>query len=340
MSVGKGAWLALSFAAIVAATPAGAFTAGGWHGQPSTDQNGKFSDCTMTAADKSGITLAFIISRDFEWGLVLVDDKWHLDVGSSQRVTLAIDKRAPIPADAKVVDGHGILIPLENSGPVVDAMRHGRRLTVVTQAGKVSFRLSGTRDAIAKLAACVSDQLEAENAHAGNSAFAALEAKPSADTKHRLFTNSEAVAFASNLLASADITGYTLIDPDENPMPNFDVVWTYANGIIGALAGYKDMGSVDLDEVATVVMADDSKSCKGDFASGKKQSEAADAVTVRRLFTACHSPNQSVEIHYTLLKTASGHLIQIAHMNTGDASGDAASADSAFLQGAALQNFK
>jgi len=88
------------------------------------------------------------------------------------------------------------------------------------------------------------------------------------------------------------------------------------------------------------VMADDSKSCKGDFASGKKQSEAADAVTVRRLFTACHSPNQSVEIHYTLLKTASGHLIQIAHMNTGDASGDAASADSAFLQGAALQNFK
>ena len=30
----------------------------------------------MTARCQSGITLAFIISRDFEWGLVLVDDKW------------------------------------------------------------------------------------------------------------------------------------------------------------------------------------------------------------------------------------------------------------------------
>ena len=36
-------------------------------------------------------------------------------------------------------------------------------------------------------------------------------------------------------------------------------------------------------EAATVVMADDSKNCKGDFTSGKKQSEPA---SVRRLFTA------------------------------------------------------
>jgi hypothetical protein len=49
---------------------------------------------------------------------------------------------------------------------------------------------------------------------------------------------------------------------------------------------------------------------------------------------------ESVEIHYTLLKTESGHLIQIAHMSLGDATGDAATADSAFLQGAALHDFK
>ncbi|MGA7546720.1 MAG: hypothetical protein WBW08_13000, partial [Methyloceanibacter sp.] len=341
MSVGTGLRLVLALGlAIVATLPANAFQSGEWEGQASTDETGKFSDCTMTAADESGITLAFIISRNFEWGLVLVDDTWGLAVGTSEEVTLAIDKRAPIPAEAKVVDAHGILIPLENSGPVVDAMRHGELLTVDTQAGKFSFRLSGTRNAIALLAACVSDELEAEKAKEGNSAFAALEAKQPSDTTHRLFTGSEAALFTSHLLTSAGIANYTLIDPTQNPMPNFDVVWTYANGIIGALAGYKDMGSVDLDEAATVVMADDAKSCKGDFASGKKQSEPADAVTVRRLFTSCRTGDQSVEIHYTLLKTESGHLIQIAHMSLGDATGDAATADSAFLQGAALQNLK
>jgi hypothetical protein len=63
-------------------------------------------------------------------------------------------------------------------------------------------------------------------------------------------------------------------------------------------------------------------------------------VTVRRLFTACRGPGQSIEIHYTLLKTPSGHLIQIAHMTLGDATGDVATADAAFLRDKAMQNFK
>ena len=321
-------------------TPAGAFKSGGWEGGANSDETGRFSDCTMTADYQNGITLAFIISRDFGWGLVLVNDKWKLDVGSAESVTLAIDSREPIPSTAKVVDLHGILVPLENEGPVVNAMRDGRRLSIVTPAGKISFRLTGTRGAIAALAGCVSDNLEGEKAAGGTSAFAALEAKPlaeSPDNPNKLFTGSEAVVFASNLLASAGITNYQLIDPTKNPMPNFDVVWTYANGIIGAISGYKDMGAVDLDEAATVVMADDSKNCKGDFTSGKKQSEPA---SVRRLFTACRTDGKSIEIHYTLVKTESGHLIQIAHLKLGDTTGDIASADSAFLQTAVLQNIK
>jgi hypothetical protein len=227
MPVGRGSWLAPALGLTIAATmPADAFQSGEWEGQASTDETGKFSDCTMTAADESGITSAFIISRNFEWGLVFVDDTWSLAVGTSEKVTLAVDKRAPIPTEAKVVDTHGILIPLENSGPVVDAMRHGEVLTVDTQAGRVSFRLSGTRNAIALLAAYVSDELEAEKAKEGNSAFAALEAKPPADTTHRLFTGSEATLFTSHLLMSAGITNYTLIDSAQNPMSNFDVVWS------------------------------------------------------------------------------------------------------------------
>jgi hypothetical protein len=326
---------------LAVATPAAAFKSGGWEGQANTDETGKFSDCTMTASYASGITLAFIISRDLAWGLVLVDDKWTLQIGAAEDITLAIDKTAPIPALAKVVDAHGILVPLETSGPLVAAMRRGHRLSVVTPWGKASFRLSGTSNALTQLAACVSEHLEAEKQTGSTSAIAALDAKPSAgDAAHRLFTDSEAVVFASNLLASAGITNYTLIDPAKNPMPNFDVVWSYSNGIIGALAGYKDMETVDLDEVAAVVIADDAKSCSGDFASGKKQDEDADGIAVHRIFTACHTGDQSVEIHYTLLKTPSGHLIQLAHMNLGDATGDVATADSAFLQGAVLENFK
>ena len=92
------------------------------------------------------------------------------------------------------------------------------------------------------------------------------------------------------------------------------------------------MGSADLDEAANIVMADDAKICKGDFASGRKISEPADLVSVKRLFTSCRSEGKSVEIHYTLVKTKSGHLIQLAHLNLGGATGNVATADSAFIR--------
>ena len=187
----------LVVAAALFAPPAQAFTSGGWEGQANSDDDGTFRDCTMTADYANGITLAFIISRDFGWGLVLANEKWNLQVGVEEPVTLSIDKLAPISGTAKVVDAHGILVPLENADPVVEAMRGGHTLAVVTPAGDVSFELSGTRDAIAALARCVSENLEAEKA--GRQ----VEAKaPEAgnDRGNKLFTASEAEAFASDLL--------------------------------------------------------------------------------------------------------------------------------------------
>jgi hypothetical protein len=95
-----------------------------------------------------------------------------------------------------------------------------------------------------------------------------------------------------------------------------------------------------IDEEVNVVMADDAKNCQGDLTSGKKISEPDDGVNVKRLYTVCRSTGRSVEIHYTLVKTESGHLIQIAHLNMGDATGDVADADSRFLHGVALSSFK
>jgi len=52
----------------------GSFTSGVWHGKANYDGDGKFSDCTMMAQSKSGVLLGFVISKDFDWGLVLADE--------------------------------------------------------------------------------------------------------------------------------------------------------------------------------------------------------------------------------------------------------------------------
>jgi hypothetical protein len=133
------------------------FTSGVWQGDANYDTDGKFRDCTMTAQSESGVLLGFVISKDYDWGLVLADETRSLEVGTRKAVLLLVDKRDPIAAVAKVIDTHGILIPLENSNPVIEDMRHGKVLRIVTDGTEFSFKLTGTADAIGALAACVAE---------------------------------------------------------------------------------------------------------------------------------------------------------------------------------------
>ncbi|MGV1014127.1 MAG: hypothetical protein ACOYB4_04070 [Methyloceanibacter sp.] len=152
----------LLVAAIAAATEPPGFTSGVWQGKANFDEDGRFRDCTMTAQSGDGIQLGFVISKDFNWGLVLADESRDLQVGSTLAMLLLIDERDPIAAVAKVVDVHGVLVPLANSDPVIEALRQGKVLRIVTQGVTLSFKLTGTNEAIAKLAACVTDHVDSE----------------------------------------------------------------------------------------------------------------------------------------------------------------------------------
>ena len=84
----------------------------------------------------------------------------------TEAVVLLIDQRDPIPAIAKVVDVHGIVIPLKDSDPVLEALREGKVLTIVAKEAKISFKLTGTKEAIAELAACVTEHINSEKVDA------------------------------------------------------------------------------------------------------------------------------------------------------------------------------
>ena len=148
----------LLFLGFVAASHApGHFRSGVWQGNANFDEEGAFSDCLMTAEAPSGILLGFVISKDFEWGLVLADETRRFQVGTNKAVMLHVDGYEPIAALAKVVDVHGILIPLQYTDPVIDVMRAEKTLRIVTEETEFRFPLTGTRDAIPELAQCVAE---------------------------------------------------------------------------------------------------------------------------------------------------------------------------------------
>ena len=154
--------LSLAAALVLAGWQPAAFISGIWQGDANYDGEGRFSDCTMTAQAASGVLIGFVISKEYTWGLVLADERQKFKLGSTETVLLLIDERDPIRAIAKVVDIHGIVIPLEDSTAVVDALREGKVLTIVAKDTKVSFKLTGTSEAIAELAACVTQHLGSE----------------------------------------------------------------------------------------------------------------------------------------------------------------------------------
>jgi hypothetical protein len=155
-----------------------AFISGVWQGDANFDTEGRFSDCTMTAQASSGLLIGFVISKQFEWGLVVADERQRFVLGSAEAVTLHIDKRDPIHAIAKVVDIHGVVIPLENSPSVVEGLREGKVLTVMGETMRIGFKLTGTRAAIAELAACVTQNLKSEKVDAGPLRPLAVAAMP------------------------------------------------------------------------------------------------------------------------------------------------------------------
>jgi hypothetical protein len=144
-------------AAVAAAATPDSFTSGVWRGDANYDDEGYFSDCTMTAEAEDGVLLGFVISKNFDWGLVIADESRSFEVGARKAVLLLVEGHEPIAAMAKVVDVHGILIPLENSDAVIEAMRGGKVLRVATDGAEFSFALTGTREAIAALAQCVTE---------------------------------------------------------------------------------------------------------------------------------------------------------------------------------------
>ena len=56
-----------------------------------------------------------------------------------------------MPAIAKVVDVHGILIPLKSSDAILDATRNGKVPRIASDQTEFSLQLTGTRHAIAAL---------------------------------------------------------------------------------------------------------------------------------------------------------------------------------------------
>lgn len=140
---------------LLAASAPDHFTSGLWQGKASFDDEGQFSDCSMAMTSDTKVQLGFVITSDSDFGLLVADETLRLKPGTRKAVLLLMDGQEPIPVMARVVDVHGLLVPLQSSKSVVETIRKAKNLRVSISEKEFSFGVRGINSAIEALIECV-----------------------------------------------------------------------------------------------------------------------------------------------------------------------------------------
>lgn len=156
-----------------------------------------------------------------------------------------------------------------------------------------------------------------KSVNAGGPASAPLPATRKRYSATRRIKRDQAIVWVSNTLSKAGVTGYRIVDPTKHSKRGYDVMWVTPDGVIGAMAVFLNSSRLKLDSVASQVVANDSKICTGDVASGKKKPESIGLTTFRHVFVACEQDTKSFEARYILAKTQNGTIVKIAHLLRG-----------------------
>jgi hypothetical protein len=219
---------------------------------------------------------------------------WQLTPKTKFEGVIVVDRGALIPVTGEVIDRDLVVIPLATTAHVVDNMRRGRVMELVIGQTRIPFALDGTALAIPKLVQCAQ--------------VASGSAPQQAAAQFRVLTNAEAMVRLVNLLNAAGATGYRL----EPPAPKDSAARvTMSDGSIGyLLAAIGDTKSAD--DYANDAVGRLSKSCKGEFLSGKQPVATNDGTVVRKVVGTCRTGNDVVGVESTILRRPDGFLMEFS----------------------------
>ena len=287
--------------------PGSRMTVAGWDISAYTyDATGKFSHCAMSAPYKSGITMYFSVSGNYTWRVGWSHASWQFNKGQEVDISVYVDDVGPYNLRAVAVGKDMALAELPPKSSVFDVMRRGYRMMVYAAGNKYGFNLDGTYAALTEILACASRQT-------GVASAPPIASSPPAPVPSSTQPRSgvvtaeqrlEATKIVANILAQGDMTGFKLLTSHEvselrsDYFSKSDVVWR-ADGVIGTLRIVPKASGVTAKDIATAVVADDLKSCKGQSVSGTTKDERNPAIV--RMFTGCQDGKEAFEYRYTVI---------------------------------------
>jgi hypothetical protein len=313
------ALLILSASSVTARGPFGSVNVGNWSGGAfSNDQTGAFTGCIASANYKSGITVFVMVSNNTTWNLGFTHNNWSLKPGSAFPIVLTFDGRSPVNVNGRVVSAQTVSVEMPDTSDLI------KQLSAFAEGNLFQFNLDKTGVLLPALVNCVvtvnRDGIAAAKDFVlpQRAPAAAARAAPSPATGSSLKPASgpstpelqlEAMEFASNFILKAALNNARVLSRAETPptLVSNGAAWK-SDDAIGFVRIVPAQGGVKGLDIASAIVANDAKDCKGKFASARN-SELIDSDVVFRGMSSCEDSERASISQYFILPRKKGGFV-------------------------------
>jgi hypothetical protein len=322
--------LFLSASAVSARGPYGSINIGGWSGGAFTsDQSGVFTGCIASAPYKSGITVFVMVRANVTWNLGFSHNSWSLSPGAAFPIVLTFDGRPPFNVSGRVISAHTVSVDMPDRSDLIKQFRASTAMSAFVQGNLFQFNLDKTGILLPALVNCV--QTINRDGIAGAKDFILPQRAPGAvarvsppqspETGSSLTPTSgpstpelqlEAMELASNFILKASLPNPRVLSRAETPptLVNNGAAWKSddAVGVVRIIPANDGVKGLD---VASAVVANDAKDCKGKFASARN-SELVDSDVVFRGMSSCEDSERANVSQYFILPRKKGGFVMFS----------------------------
>lgn len=295
-----------------------AFQFGAWEGLAFySDDNGAFNFCAIGADYKSGLTMYIALYPDWRWQLIFAR-KEGFNAGANTFYLYVDEKPLYTGEGTSVSDGKLLRIDIPLSTDVIKSLKFGNMLRVTSSYGNAYFSLAGTSGAIAELYHCVVNRQGQRDAFGGPENKRTPQTVPS--DQPRVLSREQLLAYATEVLQNAGLSNYRILPAEKGENASKAVVWQFEDGSMGSILALDNAESLDLDRLIGDITANDTESCKGDFANGKRAPRYLNGLEIRKVFTSCNAGSKSFYADYSLVRLPTGMVVRLMSANLGSSS--------------------
>lgn len=268
-----------------AAGPHDRIVVGNWSGGSYTnDKTGEFNACIASTSYRSGISFYAQVTKNMTWDLAFSDDRWNLKVGEKIPITMIFDGRYKFDFMATAIMPSMVMVPMPDDSKLIHVFRQSIEMKAYARGNVFPFRLDGTSRLIPSLVQCTKDAIAkfGSTPKVGTTLPSNTAPAPSS-----VQFDIEALRLATNFLLKAQIQNARVLSKDELPteLASYNSGWK-GDGVYGAVKIIPTNSEVKGIDIAAKVAGEDSRECKGKFASGRT-SELVDSEVVFRGFSSC-----------------------------------------------------